>query len=96
MTHAYIHTQTYLVVDHKVFPRYVHIGASFSPVVLNSLSLAAENIDSGTDPKKEDKEVPKGFLIWRSRRYSEEELRVDKGIRTKTMTHKRAANHPVI
>lgn len=44
-------------------------------MVLNRLSLSAENIGSGTDPKKEDEEVPKGFSTLRTRRYSEKEER---------------------
>lgn len=44
-------------------------------MLLNGLGLAAENVGNGTDPKKEDKEVPKGFSTRSNRRFSEEEER---------------------
>ena len=69
-------------------------------MVLNRLSLSAENIGSGTDPKNEDEEVPKGFSTLRTRRYSKKRdlhqtLRVDTDIRTKTMKCESTANQPL-
>lgn len=52
-------------------------------MVLNRLSLSAENIGSGTDPKKEDDEVPKGFSTLRTRRYSEKEERSSSDTRSR-------------